>query len=129
MRHGRPGTYQLQAAIAALHAEARSPDATDWAQIAQLYQALARVAPSPVVELNRAVAVGFAYGPAEGLPIVDALVAAGVLGSYPQLPAVRGDLLASLGRSSEAKAEFERAAELTRNAGERSVFLKRAAAL
>ena len=102
---------------------------TDWARIAALYEVLGRLWPTPVVELNRAVAVGRSDGPAAGLAIVDALVAAGALASYPHLPAVRGDLLAGLGRPEEARAEFERAAGLTRNAGERSVFLRRAAAL
>jgi RNA polymerase sigma factor (sigma-70 family) len=126
---GPIGPYTLQAGIAACHARAARVEDTDWARIAALYGVLREVWASPVVELNRAVAVGFAEGPAAGLSIVDSLVAAGVLTSYPQLPAVRGDLLASLGRSAEAKAEFERAASLTRNEGERSVFRKRAAAL
>jgi RNA polymerase sigma factor (sigma-70 family) len=126
---GPIGPYTLQAGIAACHARAARVGDTDWARIAALYEVLRGVWPSPVVELNRAVAVGFATGPAAGLAIVDSLVAAGALASYPQLPAVRGDLLASLGRAGEARAEFERAAALTRNAGERSVFLRRAAAL
>jgi len=124
---GTFGPYALQAAIAACHARALSPEDTDWDRIAALYQVLAHVSPSPVVELNRAVAVGMAYGPGEGLDVVDALVAQGALDGYPQLPAVRGDLLAKLGRSDEARAEFERAAGLTRNARERALFLDRAA--
>jgi predicted RNA polymerase sigma factor len=126
---GPIGPYTLQAGIAACHARAARVEDTDWARIAALYEVLAGVWESPVVQLNRAVAVGFAVGPAAGLEIVDSLAAAGVLSSYPQLPAVRGDLLASLGRSAEAKAEFERAAELTRNDGERTLFRRRAAAL
>jgi RNA polymerase sigma factor (sigma-70 family) len=122
------GPYTLQAAIAACHARAHSPDDTDWARMAALYRVLAHVSPSPVVELNRAVAVGMAAGPAEGLAIVDALLSERALGSYPQLPAVRGDLLAKLGRRDEARQEFERAAALTRNERERTLFLDRAAA-
>jgi RNA polymerase sigma factor (sigma-70 family) len=123
------GPYTVQAAIAAGHARAVTVEDTDWALIAGLYQVLARLWPSPVVELNRAVAVGMADGPADGLAIVDALIAAGRLGDYPQLPAVRGDLLARLGRAPEARAEFERAAGLTQNARERAVFSSRAASL
>ncbi|MGH3342089.1 MAG: RNA polymerase sigma factor [Carbonactinosporaceae bacterium] len=122
------GRYALQAAIAACHARARTPDETDWARIAALYEALARLAPSPVVELNRAVALAMADGPAAGLELVDALVAEPVLRDYHLLPSVRGDLLAKLGRFEEARAEFERAAELTRNSRERDVLLARAAA-
>jgi predicted RNA polymerase sigma factor len=123
------GPYTLQAGIAACHARAARVEDTDWRRIAALYEVLGRLWPTPVVDLNRAVAVGKAEGPAAGLAIVERLVAAGALASYPQLPAVRGDLLAELGRDVEAKAEFERAAALTRNAGERSVFLGRAASL
>jgi RNA polymerase sigma factor (sigma-70 family) len=122
------GPYTLQAAIAACHARAPDPAGTDWARMAALYRVLAHVSPSPVVELNRAVAVGMAAGPAEGLAIVDALRSERALGGYPQLPAVRGDLLAKLGRLDEARQEFERAASLTRNERERRLFLDRAAA-
>jgi len=124
---GAPGPYLLQAAIAACHARARTPEETDWVRIAALYQALALRTPSPVVELNRAVAVGMAYGPAQALPIVDALTAEPALANYHLLPAVRGDLLVKLGRRAEARAEFERAATLTRNARERTLLLDRAA--
>jgi predicted RNA polymerase sigma factor len=124
---GTLGPYRLQAAIAACHAQARSPEETDWERIAALYDALAQLAPSPIVELNRAVAVAMAFGPAAGLEIVDALVTEPSLKSYHLLPSVRGDLLAKLGRFDEAKAEFERAASLTRNAREREVLLERAA--
>ena len=123
------GPYTLQAAIVACHARAATVQDTDWARIAALYEVLGGLWSSPVVQLNRAVAVGKATGPADGLAIVDGLVAAGQLPNYPQLPAVRGDLLAQLGRAREARAEFERAAELTRNARERVVFLARAAVL
>jgi len=123
------GPYTLQAAIAACHARAATVQDTDWARIAALYEVLGGLWSSPVVQLNRAVAVGKATGPADGLAIVDGLVAAGQLPNYPQLRAVRGDLLAQLGRVWEARAEFERAAELTRNARERAVFLARAALL
>jgi len=125
---GTLGPYALQAAIAACHARAVTAEDTDWARIAALYVVLSHVSPSPIVELNRAVAVGMAHGPAEGLSLVDALVSEPTLAAYPQLPAVRGDLLAKLGRLDEAKREFERAAALTRNERERSVFLARAAA-
>ncbi|MBE1485739.1 RNA polymerase sigma factor [Plantactinospora soyae] len=121
------GPYTLQAAIAACHARARSADQTDWVRIAALYRVLVHVSPSPIVELNRAVAVGMASGPADGLEIVDELADEPVLASYPLLPAVRGDLLGRLGRYDEARQEFERAAELTRNARERKLFLDRAA--
>ena len=124
---GVPGPYLLQAAIAACHARARTPEETDWVRIAALYQALALRTPSPVVELNRAVAVGMAYGPAQALPIVDALTAEPALANYHLLPAVRGDLLVKLGRRAEARTEFERAATLTRNARERTLLLDRAA--
>ncbi len=122
------GPYVLQAEIAACHARASTVAATDWPRIASLYGELARVAPSPVVELNRAVAVGMAFGPAEGLAVVEPLAAEPSLAAYHLLPAVRGDLLAKLGRRSEARAEFERAAALTKNARERSLLLERAAA-
>jgi RNA polymerase sigma factor (sigma-70 family) len=125
---GEPGPYALQAAIAACHARARRAEETDWARIALLYAELGRRAPSPVVELNRAVALAMAEGPAAGLAIVDALGAEPSLKSYHLLPAVRGDLLAKLGRVEEARAEFERAASLTRNAREREVLHARAAA-
>ncbi|MFF0309444.1 RNA polymerase sigma factor [Streptosporangium sp. NPDC004379] len=125
---GTLGPYGLQAAIAACHARARSTGDTDWERMAALYRLLAHVAPSPVVELNRAVAVGMAYGPARGLEIVDGLAEEKALRGYPQLPAVRGDLLARLDRHDEAREEFERAAALTRNERERALFLSRAAA-
>ncbi|WP_326634920.1 RNA polymerase sigma factor [Streptosporangium sp. NBC_01755] len=125
---GTLGPYGLQAAIAACHARARSTDDTDWERMAALYLVLAHLAPSPVVELNRAVAVSRAYGPARGLEIVEGLVTERALKGYPQLPAVRGDLLVRLGRLDEAREEFERAAELTRNERERTLFLTRAAA-
>jgi RNA polymerase sigma factor (sigma-70 family) len=122
------GPYALQAAIAACHARARTAEETDWPRIAALYATLALVTPSPVVELNRAVAVAMAFGPAAGLPIVDALVSEPALRTYHLLPTVRGDLLAKLGRLEEARAELERAASLTRNARERALLLARAAA-
>jgi len=125
---GAPGPYALQAAIAACHARARTPEETDWARIAVLYGVLARVAPSPVVELNRAVAVSMVVGPEAGLALVDALTPEPSLARYHLLPAVRGDLLAKLGRHGEARLDFERAASLTRNARERDVLLGRAAA-
>jgi RNA polymerase sigma factor (sigma-70 family) len=125
---GEPGPYVLQAAIAACHARARRAEETDWARIAALYGELGRLAPSPVVELNRAVAVAMAEGPAAGLEIVDALGSEPSLKSYHLLPAVRGDLLAKLGRGEESRAEFERAASLTRNERERAVLRGRAAA-
>ena len=125
---GTLGPYTVQAAIAACHARALEPADTDWERIEALYQVLAYISPSPVVELNRAVAVGMASGPARGLAVADAVVSEGTLDGYPQLPAVRGDLLAKLGRLDEARAEFERAAALTRNERERGVFLARAAA-
>ncbi|GAA4204284.1 RNA polymerase sigma factor [Microbispora amethystogenes] len=126
---GTLGPYGLQAAIAACHARALTPQATDWERIAALYRLLAHLTPSPVVELNRAVAVGMAYGPARGLEIADGLQDEHALRGYAHLPAVRGDLLARLGRSEEAAAEFRRAAGLTRNARERDLFLARATAL
>jgi len=124
---GALGPYALQAAIAACHARAHTPEETDWARIAALYAALAELAPSPVVELNRAVAVAMAFGPAAGLELVDALSSEPLLKGYHLLPSVRGDLLAKLGRHDEARAEFERAASLTRNARERELLLDRAA--
>lgn len=127
-RPGRPpGPYVVQAAIAACHAQAATAADTDWPRIAALYQTLAAIAPSPVAELNRAVAVGMAYGPARGLELADRLAAGPELRGYHLLPSVRGDLLAKLGRDDEARAEFERAAALTRNTRERAVLLRRAA--
>jgi predicted RNA polymerase sigma factor len=123
---GASGPYALQAALAACHARARTAAATDWEQIVALYDALAQVAPSPVVELNRAVAVGMAFGPAAGLEIVDALGLEPTLARYHWLPSVRGDLLSKLGRQDEARAEFERAAGMTRNEREREMLLARA---
>jgi predicted RNA polymerase sigma factor len=123
---GAPGPYRLQAAIAACHARACTAADTDWGRIASLYAALAALTPSPVVELNRAVAVAMAEGPAAGLEIVDALAAEASLAGYHLLPSVRGDLLQKLGRLQEAGAEFERAAALTRNARERTLLLDRA---
>jgi RNA polymerase sigma factor (sigma-70 family) len=125
---GALGPYALQAAIAACHARARTPEETDWARIAALYAALAEVTPSPVVELNRAMAVAMAVSPAAGLELVDALILEPQLAGYHLLPSVRGDLLAKLGRVVEASREFERAASLTRNTGERALLLERAAA-
>ncbi|GAA1924778.1 RNA polymerase sigma factor [Streptomyces sodiiphilus] len=124
---GPPGPYGLQAAVAACHARARTGEETDWARIAALYGELARRMPSPVVELNRAVAVSRAEGPAAGLELVDALAGEPALKEYHLLPSVRGDLLAGLGRMTEARAEFERAAALTRNGRERALLLARAA--
>ncbi len=124
---GVRGPYALQAALAACHARAHTAADTDWAQIVALYDALAEVAPSPVVALNRAVAVGMAFGPAAALELVDALRDDPALARYHWLPSVRGDLLAKLGRADEAKVEFRRAAELTRNARERELLLGRAA--
>jgi predicted RNA polymerase sigma factor len=124
---GSFGPYTLQAAIAACHARALTADATDWPRIAALYSALAYVAPSPIVELNRAVAVSMAEGPAAGLAIIDTIADDPALKSYHLLPSVRGDLLRKLGRVSEARAEFERAAALTQNTRERDLLLSRAA--
>jgi RNA polymerase sigma factor (sigma-70 family) len=124
----RPGPYTLQAAIAACHARAWTAEETDWTRIAALYAALVQLTPSPVVELNRAVALGMAFGPAAGLELVDALTAEPSLEGYHLLPSVRGDLLAKLGRQDEAREEFERAASLTRNERERALLLGRAAA-
>jgi RNA polymerase sigma factor (sigma-70 family) len=126
---GAVGPYALQAAIAACHARARTAAETDWAQIAALYGVLAQRMPSPVVELNRAVAVGFAQGPAAGLAIVDAIAREPLLQRYPFLPSVRGDLLAKLGRNTEAAAELDRAAELTQNERDKKLLRDRAAAL
>ncbi|MGW5274848.1 RNA polymerase sigma factor [Streptomyces sp. NPDC004044] len=123
---GAPGPYALQAAIAACHAHAVTYEETDWAVIATLYGLLAKAAPSPVVELNRAVAVSMAEGPEAGLALVDALAGDRALAAYHLLPSVRGDLLARLGRADEARAEFVRAAALTRNARERALLLARA---
>ncbi|MFP2898183.1 RNA polymerase sigma factor [Corallococcus sp. 4LFB] len=125
---GAPGPYVLQAAIAACHARARTPEETDWQRIAALYAVLARLTPSPVVELNRAVALSMAFGPAVGLELVEQLVAEPSLKHYHLLPAVRGDLLQKLGRLKEARTEFERAASLTRNAKEQALLRSRAAA-
>jgi len=123
---GALGAYALQAAIAACHARARSGAETDWSRIAGLYDTLARVAASPVVELNRAVAFSMAFGPAAGLELVDALTSEPSLENYHLLPSVRGDLLAKLGRHGEARVEFERAASITRNVRERELLLERA---
>ena len=125
---GTLGSYALQAAIAACHARARTAQETDWARIAALYDALAQVAPSPVVELNRAVALAMAFGPAAGLELADALMAEPALKGYHLLPSVRGDFLCRLGRWGEARAEFERAASMTRNERERTLLWDRAAA-
>jgi RNA polymerase sigma-70 factor, ECF subfamily len=125
---GEQGPYVLQAEIAACHARATTAAETDWARIAKLYETLAQRMPSPVVELNRAVAVGMAFGPAAGLELVDALTAERSLAGYHLLPSVRGDLLTKLGRFDEARAELERAASLTRNARERHLLLERAEA-
>jgi RNA polymerase sigma-70 factor, ECF subfamily len=121
-------TYVLQAEIAACHARAHTPQETNWARIVELYEALARLTPSPVVELNRAVAVAMAFGPGVGLEVVDGLNQEPSLKAYHLLPSVRGDLLTKLGRYAEARGEFERAAALTRNVRERDLLLKRAAA-
>jgi len=126
---GAHGPYALQAAIAACHARARTAEATDWQQIAALYDALAQLTPSPIVELNRAVALGMAYGPAVGLELVDLLNTEPALAGYHLLPSVRSDLLARLGRNEEARAEFARAAALTQNARERDLLLARLHAL
>ncbi len=126
---GSLGPYALQAAIAAEHARARTAEETDWVRIAALYDALAQLMPSPVVELNRAVAVGMAFGPAAGLELADPLREEPSLSAYHLLPTVRGDLLARLGRTDEARAEFERAASLTRNESQRKLLRERAAGL
>jgi RNA polymerase sigma-70 factor (ECF subfamily) len=125
---GALGPYALQAAIASCHARAATAEDTDWSRIAALYDALAQLAPSPVVELNRAVAVAMAFGPAAGLELVDALVNEKALATYHLLPSVRGDLLFKLGRLDEARQEFVRAAGLTRNVREQALLLERAAA-
>ena len=122
------GPYTLQAAIAACHARALIPTETNWARIVQLYSELAQIVPSPVVELNRAVAVAMAFGPQAGLEFVDALTSEPLLQGYHLLPSVRGDLLTKLGRFDEARAEFERAASMTHNARERELLLGRARA-
>jgi predicted RNA polymerase sigma factor len=126
---GAPGPYTLQAAIAACHAHARAAADTDWGAIVECYDALLALQPSPVVRLNRAVAVGMASGPAPALVLVDELREDPLLRSYQWLPSVRGDLLAKLGRRAEARQEFERAAELAGNERERALLLARAAAL
>jgi predicted RNA polymerase sigma factor len=126
---GGSGSYVVQAQIAACHARARTAAETDWKQIASFYAELARLSPSPVVELNRAVAVGMASGPAAGLALADALRSEPALAAYHLLPAVRGDLLERLGRREEARTEFERAAALTRNERERELLGRRAASL
>jgi RNA polymerase sigma factor (sigma-70 family) len=123
---GEDGPYALQAAIAACHARAFTADRTDWERIAGLYERLGRITPSPVVELNRAVAVAMAFGPKEGLEMVDALEAGGALRNYHLLPSVRADFLVRMGKLAQAKVEFERAAALTRNASERELLLGRA---
>ena len=123
---GQTGPYVLQAAIAACHARARTADATDWSQIVALYERLGSLRPSPVIDLNRAVALSYAEGPAAALAVVDGLVAAGALADYHLLPSVRGDLLARLGRDDEARAEFARAAEMTQNDAEKALLLRRA---
>jgi RNA polymerase sigma-70 factor, ECF subfamily len=123
---GSRGPYAIQAAIAACHARARTGEETDWVRIAELYGELGEVAPSPVVELNRAVAVGFARGPAAGLELVNTLMSDPAMENYHLLPSVRGDLLKKLGRMDEARAEFERAASITRNVRERNLLLERA---
>ncbi len=126
---GKPGPYALQAAIAACHARARTAADTEWIRIAALYAALAQIAPSPVVELNRAVALSMAFGPEAGLEVVETLASEPSLNDYHLLPTVRGDLLEKVGRLAEARAEFERAAKLTQNARERRFLLERAAAV
>ena len=125
---GPIGPYTLQAGIAACHARARTPGNTDWERIVALYDGLAQLMPSPVVELNRAVAVGMAFGPLAALEIVDSLLEEPALDSYHLLPSVRGDLLDKLGRSDEARAEFERAAQRTANSRQRAALLEQAAA-
>jgi predicted RNA polymerase sigma factor len=126
---GSLGPYALQAAIAACHARARRPEETDWERIAALYDALAQLSPSPIVELNRAVAISMAFGPAEGLALLDELGAGGSLAGYHRMHAVRGDLLARLGRVGEARVELALAAERTENAQERSLLVDRIAQL
>src|SRR5439155_2908544 len=119
---GSLGPYALQAAIAACHARAPTPEQTDWTRITALYDALAQLTPSPIVELNRGVAYGMAFGPAAGLEIVDPLTTEPALAGYHLLPSVRGDLLQKLGRFAEARSEFERAARLTQNTRERDLL-------
>jgi RNA polymerase sigma factor (sigma-70 family) len=126
---GPPGPYALQAELAACHARAATPPDTDWPRIVALYDALVQLTPSPVVALNRAVAVGMAFGPQAGLDLVDTLASEPALANYHWLPSVRGDLLAKLGRNAEARTEFERAAGMTRNARERELLLARAQAM
>jgi predicted RNA polymerase sigma factor len=126
MLGGMRGSYAIQAAIAACHARARTSEETDWTRIAEWYGELTEVAPSPIVELNRAVAVGMALGPAAGLELVDPLASDPALENYHLLPSVRGDLLKKLGRMGEARAEFERAASMTRNVREKNLLLERA---
>ena len=123
----QPGPYTLQAAIAACHARARTAEETDWRRIAGLYDELSRRTPSPIIDLNRAVALSMAFGPAVGLELIDKLIGEPALKNYHLLPAVRADLLAKLGRADEARAEFERAASMTQNEQERRLMLKRAA--
>lgn len=125
---GARGPYALQAALAACHARARTAEETDWGRIAALYDALREVMPSPVVDLNRAIAHGMAFGPEAGLALLDAIAGAEALRGYAPLPAARGDVLFRAGRLAEARAQFERAAGLTRNARERAFLLGRAAA-
>jgi predicted RNA polymerase sigma factor len=125
---GARGPYALQAAIAACHARALNPEDTDWVRIAGLYEELAKLSRSPVVELNRAVALSMAYGPAVGLELLDQIMDEPSLKDYHLLPSVRGDFLYKLGRQEEARAEFERAASMTRNARERTLLEERAAA-
>ena len=120
---GALGPYAVQAAIAACHARARTPEATDWVRIAALYDRLSEIAPSPVVDLNRAVALGMAYGPEAGLALVEAIEATGALEGYPLLLSVRGEMLERLGRADEARAAFAEAAELTLNEHERAILL------
>jgi predicted RNA polymerase sigma factor len=126
---GGNGPYALQAAIAACHARARTADETDWKKIAELYWTLSRLTSSPVVELNRAVAVSMAFGPEAGLAIADTLVSNTALKTYHLLPSVRGDLLAKLGRNDEARVELERAASLTQNMRERELLMSRVRSL
>src|SRR5258708_7373 len=125
---GKRGSYVVQAEIAACHARARTADETEWARIVTLYTELAEIAPSPIIDLNRAVAVSMAFGPAAGLELVDALTSEPSLSGYHLLPSVRGDFLKKLARFDEARAEFERAASLTHNARERELLLDRARA-
>jgi predicted RNA polymerase sigma factor len=124
---GIRGPYVLQAAIAACHAGARTAEETDWARIVKLYEELRRVRPSPVIDLNMAVAMSYAAGPAPALAVVDRLVESGALADYHLLPSVRGDLLRKLGRENEAREEFQRAAAMTDNEAERDLLLRRAA--